>query len=136
MTQDNIIPRIAVVGCGYWGKNLVRNFHQLGAWALICETTPAGRTAAESIAPQIPIVDDIEAAQAGDVRSVVIAKPAETALRPDTARPGSGQRRIRRKAVGADPGAGPASGQPRRGARPNFDGRPRAGVSSGDRQAA
>ena len=21
---------VAVVGCGYWGKNLVRNFHQLG----------------------------------------------------------------------------------------------------------
>ena len=33
MTQDSIIPRIAVVGCGYWGKNLVRNFSQLGALA-------------------------------------------------------------------------------------------------------
>ena len=78
MTQDSTSPRIAVVGCGYWGKNLVRNFHQLGALALICETTPAGRTAAESIAPQIPIVDDIEAVLAGDVRGVVIATPAET----------------------------------------------------------
>ena len=44
MTQDSIIPRIAVVGCGYWGKNLVRNFSQLGALAAVCETTPAGRT--------------------------------------------------------------------------------------------
>jgi predicted dehydrogenase len=25
------IPRIAVIGCGYWGKNLVRNFSELGA---------------------------------------------------------------------------------------------------------
>ena len=48
MTQDNLSPRIAVVGCGYWGKNLVRNFHQLGALALICETTPAGRTGCRS----------------------------------------------------------------------------------------
>jgi UDP-2-acetamido-3-amino-2,3-dideoxy-glucuronate N-acetyltransferase len=24
-------PRVAVVGCGYWGKNLVRNFAELGA---------------------------------------------------------------------------------------------------------
>jgi len=25
------IPSVAVAGCGYWGKNLVRNFHELGS---------------------------------------------------------------------------------------------------------
>ena len=30
-------PRIAVIGSGYWGKNLVRNFHQIGALELICD---------------------------------------------------------------------------------------------------
>ena len=29
--------RIAVVGSGYWGKNLVRNFHNLGVLSLICD---------------------------------------------------------------------------------------------------
>ena len=28
---------IAVVGCGHWGKNLVRNFHELGALYAICD---------------------------------------------------------------------------------------------------
>ena len=28
---------IAVVGCGYWGKNLVRNFYELGVLASICD---------------------------------------------------------------------------------------------------
>ena len=28
---------VAVVGVGYWGKNLVRNFHQLGALAVLCD---------------------------------------------------------------------------------------------------
>lgn len=28
---------IAVVGCGYWGKNLVRNFYELGVLAAICD---------------------------------------------------------------------------------------------------
>ena len=28
---------IAVVGCGYWGKNLVRNFHALGSLAAVCD---------------------------------------------------------------------------------------------------
>ena len=29
---------IAVVGTGYWGKNLVRNFAELGALSVICDT--------------------------------------------------------------------------------------------------
>ena len=28
-------PKVAVVGCGQWGKNLVRNFHQLDALACV-----------------------------------------------------------------------------------------------------
>jgi len=28
---------IAVVGSGYWGKNLVRNFNDLGALNAICD---------------------------------------------------------------------------------------------------
>jgi len=30
-------PGIAVVGAGYWGKNLVRNFHGLGVLRVICD---------------------------------------------------------------------------------------------------
>ncbi|MBV9405173.1 MAG: Gfo/Idh/MocA family oxidoreductase [Acidobacteriaceae bacterium] len=29
--ENEAFPRLAVVGCGYWGKNLVRNFAALGA---------------------------------------------------------------------------------------------------------
>ncbi|MFH1540802.1 MAG: Gfo/Idh/MocA family oxidoreductase [Elusimicrobiota bacterium] len=29
---------IAIVGCGYWGKNLVRNFYKLGVLNTICDT--------------------------------------------------------------------------------------------------
>ena len=28
---------IAVIGCGHWGKNLVRNFAELGALAAVCD---------------------------------------------------------------------------------------------------
>ncbi len=28
---SSVLPRVAVIGCGYWGKNLVRNFAELGA---------------------------------------------------------------------------------------------------------
>src|SRR5215469_9134676 len=33
--------RVAVVGAGYWGKNLVRNFHALGALATVCDSNEA-----------------------------------------------------------------------------------------------
>jgi UDP-2-acetamido-3-amino-2,3-dideoxy-glucuronate N-acetyltransferase len=29
--------KVAVVGVGYWGKNLVRNFHDLGALSVLCD---------------------------------------------------------------------------------------------------
>lgn len=31
-------PSVAVVGAGYWGKNLVRNFHELGVLQMVCDT--------------------------------------------------------------------------------------------------
>ena len=37
--------KVAVVGCGYWGKNLVRNFHELGSLQTICDAD--GERAAE-----------------------------------------------------------------------------------------
>src|SRR3990172_6651762 len=32
--------KVAVVGAGYWGKNLLRNFSELGALYAICESNP------------------------------------------------------------------------------------------------
>jgi UDP-2-acetamido-3-amino-2,3-dideoxy-glucuronate N-acetyltransferase len=29
--------KVAVIGCGYWGKNIVRNFHELGALRWVCD---------------------------------------------------------------------------------------------------
>jgi len=69
---------VAVIGCGYWGKNLVRNFHNLGALAVVCELTPAGRSTAQALAPQAAVVSSVEAALSSPVAGVVIATPAET----------------------------------------------------------
>jgi UDP-2-acetamido-3-amino-2,3-dideoxy-glucuronate N-acetyltransferase len=37
-------PKVAVVGMGYWGRNLVRNFHELGALALVCDSDQSVET--------------------------------------------------------------------------------------------
>ena len=71
--------KIAVIGCGYWGKNLVRNFNQLGVLQTVCDLTPQGRATAAELAPQAQIVADIgEAVNDPAVQGVVIATPAET----------------------------------------------------------
>ena len=70
--------KIAIIGCGYWGKNLVRNFRDLGALEIICDVTKAGRALAKNIAPEATIVDNLEKVWASQVKGVVVATPAET----------------------------------------------------------
>ncbi len=73
------IPRVAVVGCGYWGKNLVRNMQQLNALHSIVDNTPACQATARKLAPEIRIferIDDIFEDAALD--GVMIATPAAT----------------------------------------------------------
>lgn len=38
---SNPPPALALVGAGYWGKNLARNFHSLGALHTLCDLDPA-----------------------------------------------------------------------------------------------
>ena len=39
--ENGSATQIAVVGMGYWGKNLVRNFFELGALSLVCDSNSA-----------------------------------------------------------------------------------------------
>jgi predicted dehydrogenase len=71
-------PAIAVIGCGYWGKNLVRNFDRLGALKLCCDATDAGRATAMELAPHARVVADLREALEAEISGVVIATPAET----------------------------------------------------------
>lgn len=70
---------VAVLGCGYWGQNLVRNFHQLGALKVVCDPAPSARAKAASIAPGVETLDEYQGVFArDDILAVVIATPAET----------------------------------------------------------
>ena len=71
-------PSVAVVGCGYWGKNLVRNFSKLGALSMVCDATAAGRATAVEIAPRASIVESLDDLLRTDIPGIVIATPAET----------------------------------------------------------
>jgi UDP-2-acetamido-3-amino-2,3-dideoxy-glucuronate N-acetyltransferase len=69
-------PQVAVVGCGYWGKNLVRNFYELGALSVVCDPRPEALN--EAVAKcQVPAVTGIDSVLSNpEVDAVVIAAPA------------------------------------------------------------
>ncbi len=72
-------PGIAVIGCGYWGVNLVRTFRDLDALAMVCDTSPDARAHACEIAPGTEQAGDMNTVLSSpEVRGVVIATPAET----------------------------------------------------------
>ena len=68
-------PSVAVFGCGYWGKNLARNFAELGALHAIVDPNPdVARTYAEMHGVAAMTAEE---ATASNVDGVVIAAPAE-----------------------------------------------------------
>src|SRR5438128_1920546 len=67
-------PRIAVVGCGYWGKNLVRNFAELGALAAVSD---ADAVVARGFAEKHGVpAQSLAEVLASDVEGVAFATPA------------------------------------------------------------
>jgi len=72
-------PNVAVLGCGSWGQNLVRNFFQLGTLRLVCDPAASGRAKASQIATGVEVVNDFDAVfDRADIHAVVLATPAET----------------------------------------------------------
>jgi UDP-2-acetamido-3-amino-2,3-dideoxy-glucuronate N-acetyltransferase len=68
--------RVGVVGCGYWGRNLVRNFHQLGSLAAVCDVD-AGNLEEMRRTYSVFATNQYEEMLAmPEVQAVVIAAPA------------------------------------------------------------
>lgn len=70
-------PRIAHVGCGYWGKNLARNFAELGALeAIVDDHRETAERISEATGARIASLDEVLADPAID--GISFATPAET----------------------------------------------------------
>lgn len=71
------VRNIAVIGAGYWGKNLVRNFHQLGVLKTICDHYSAIHQMMAKDYPDTLVTDDFNALLSDPaIQAVVIAAPA------------------------------------------------------------
>jgi UDP-2-acetamido-3-amino-2,3-dideoxy-glucuronate N-acetyltransferase len=68
---------VGVVGCGYWGKNLVRNFHQLGRLRVICDVDHPRLEQLQREYDGVDICDSYEQLfRREDIEGIVIAAPA------------------------------------------------------------
>ena len=71
--------RVAVVGCGHWGQNLVRCFRDLGALVAVCDRSPESRERAKRLAPDaLEYESSARMFAEADISGAVIATPAET----------------------------------------------------------
>ena len=77
--NTNRTKKIAVIGTGYWGKNLVRVFHELGVLHAVCD---ADKTHLEEIPKTYKIPSLFsqwsEVIKSPEIDAVVIATPAVT----------------------------------------------------------
>ncbi len=68
---------IAIIGAGYWGKNLVRNFHQLGVLKTICDGSQSIREEMSKTYPDVAVTDEInDILKDKAIKGIVIAAPA------------------------------------------------------------
>ncbi|MFC4625622.1 Gfo/Idh/MocA family protein [Daeguia caeni] len=69
-------PRIAVLGCGYWGGNHIRTLNALGALQAVSDANPdnAGRFASQFGVPAVPVE---ELFTRPDIDGIVLALPAQ-----------------------------------------------------------
>ena len=70
------MSKVAVIGCGHWGKNLVRNFAELGALAAVVDPNAelAAKFAKEYSVDALSFDDAIART---DIDGIVVAAPAE-----------------------------------------------------------
>ena len=70
--------KLAVIGAGYWGKNLIRNFDALGALAAICDLNPETIKEFDNLYPQVPKTDDFKSLlNDPTIDALAVASPAE-----------------------------------------------------------
>lgn len=70
---------VAVVGAGYWGKNLIRNFHALGVLSAVCEPDSNVTSLLQAQYPNCRCVSAYsDILQDRSLTAVAIATPAET----------------------------------------------------------
>ena len=69
---------IAVIGAGYWGRNLVRNVSALGRLSMICDASEAIRSKMTGLYPSVQVTHALEdVLNNPEVKGIMIAVPSK-----------------------------------------------------------
>lgn len=72
------LPRVAVVGAGYWGKNLVRVFHGLGVLGAVCDADGGRLSELQRQYGGVRVESGLDPIiESADLSALAIATPAE-----------------------------------------------------------
>jgi UDP-2-acetamido-3-amino-2,3-dideoxy-glucuronate N-acetyltransferase len=71
-----MLPNVAVIGNGYWGKNLVRNFHALGVLRCVCDSSQQALEQARSKYSVATCTSTDQLWSDPEIHAVAIAAPA------------------------------------------------------------
>jgi predicted dehydrogenase len=72
------MTRVGLVGLGYWGPNLARNFDELGTLVALCDLDADLRERFAARYPSATLYSDYAEMLASDVEAVVVATPVPT----------------------------------------------------------
>lgn len=72
------MTKVAVVGCGYWGKNIVRNFYELGYLNAVCDDHLENAEQVSRNNGHVPILTLDQIMHSPEINAVVVASPAVT----------------------------------------------------------
>ncbi|GBC60449.1 oxidoreductase [Desulfonema ishimotonii] len=79
LSASNPTASVAIIGSGYWGKNLVRNYSQIGALKAICDKNASTLAEFRQKYPEADVYLAVnEVLSRDDIQGVAIATPAET----------------------------------------------------------
>lgn len=77
--QDRWNSKIAVVGVGYWGKNLARNFYELGVLGALCDSDGSLEAAFKTKYPSAKFYSDFHRLlEDTSIEAIALATPAVT----------------------------------------------------------
>ena len=71
--------KIAVIGCGLWGRNIVRNFYNLGVLKLVCDLDNDNIAKIKEMYPDLPVTKDLnDIINNPEITSVAVVTPSHT----------------------------------------------------------
>jgi len=74
--STEITPKVGLVGCGYWGRNLARNFRELGSLVEICESDVSRHAELQNTHQVRVTAEYLDLLSNPEISGVIVAAPA------------------------------------------------------------